>query len=137
LVMVTVTATLAYSPAPPAIVNVQAPAATGVTANDVPPAGAIVAMPLHEFCWPVAAVDALKMPEKPDWLAVTVCAFAPPAAVNPRLLADRTTGPGGAGVDNGVGLAIATGVVSTEPVQPASANTVKKPATATFFKLTS
>jgi hypothetical protein len=135
--MVTVTVMLAYSPAPPAIVNVQTPAAAGVTVNDVPAAGAIVAIPLHEFCWPVAAVDALKVPEKPDWPAVTVCAFAPPAAVNARLVDDRATGPGGAGVGDGVGLPIATGVVLTEPVHPASASAMKKPATATFFRLTS
>ena len=32
---------------PPVIVNVQLPAATGVTENDVPLAGEIVAIPLH------------------------------------------------------------------------------------------
>ena len=43
--MVTVTARLVESPAPPVIVNVQAPAAVGVTVNDVPAAGAIDAQP--------------------------------------------------------------------------------------------
>jgi len=66
LVTVTVTASVADCPAPPAIVNVQAPAAAGVTVNDAPVAGAMVAMPLHEFCWPAAAVDVLKVLEKPD-----------------------------------------------------------------------
>jgi hypothetical protein len=49
--MVTVMPRVADDPAPPVIVNVQAPAAAGVIVNDDgPAAGAIVAIPLHEFC---------------------------------------------------------------------------------------
>jgi hypothetical protein len=49
-VMVTVMLRVAESPVPPVIVSVQAPAAAGVIVNDDPAAGAIVAIPLHEFC---------------------------------------------------------------------------------------
>jgi hypothetical protein len=46
----------------PAIVNVQLPAATGVTVNVVPLDGEMVAIPLHEFGWPLAAVVAENEP---------------------------------------------------------------------------
>jgi hypothetical protein len=141
--MVTVTARLADCPAPPVIVNAQAPAAAGVTVKDVPAAGVIAAIPLHEFCWPAAGVAALNVPAKLAWPAVTICALPAPAAVKARLVDDRATAPGaglgvgdGDGVGDCVGLAIATGTLSTEPAQPASARAMKKLAKAMFLRLT-
>jgi hypothetical protein len=61
LVVVTLIASSALCPPPPAIVNVQLPAATGVTTNTVK-GTVIVAMPLHEFGAPAAAVDGVKFP---------------------------------------------------------------------------
>jgi hypothetical protein len=48
--MVTVMLRVADDSPLPVIVNVQAPAATGVIVYDDPAAGAMVAIPLHDFC---------------------------------------------------------------------------------------
>jgi hypothetical protein len=53
---------VALCPPPPAMLNAQCPAATGVTANDVPLDGEIVAIPLHEFACPLAGVLAVNEP---------------------------------------------------------------------------
>jgi hypothetical protein len=44
------------------MVNAHWPAASGVTLNDVPLDGVIVATELHEFDEPAAGVDAVKFP---------------------------------------------------------------------------
>jgi len=56
VVVVTPIDKVALCPPPPAMVNVQLPAATGVTVKLVPVAGEIVAMPLH------VVVDAVNVP---------------------------------------------------------------------------
>ena len=56
MVVVTPIVSVALCPPPPVIVNVQLPAATGVTENDVPLAGEIVAMPVQ------FVVDGVKTP---------------------------------------------------------------------------
>gem|GEM_PF-6831208 len=54
---------IALWPLPPVIANVQAPDPPGVTINDdAPLAGEIVAIPLHEFDRPAAAVVAANEP---------------------------------------------------------------------------
>jgi hypothetical protein len=53
---------VALCPPPPKTVNVQCPAATGATVNDVPLEGEIVAIPLHELAVPAAAVLAVNEP---------------------------------------------------------------------------
>jgi hypothetical protein len=61
VVVVTVTGSVAVCPVAPLKVNVQVPAATGDTVNELP-LPEIVAIPLHEFAWPVAAVDGVNAP---------------------------------------------------------------------------
>ena len=85
------------------IVKLHVPAATGVTENAAPPVLAIVAMPLQ------VVVEAVKVPVKFVWLAVKLCAFVAPAAVNDRLVGASATAPG-AGVGVGDAVADAVGV---------------------------
>ncbi len=54
---------VAVCPFPPVIVKMQWPAATGVTVKIAElVVGEIVAMPLHEFVCPAAAVEAVNVP---------------------------------------------------------------------------
>jgi hypothetical protein len=62
VVVVTLIGSVAVCPLPPAMVNVQLPAATGVTVNVVALVAAIVAIPAHECATPTAAVDAVNAP---------------------------------------------------------------------------
>jgi len=91
---------------PSLTVKTQWPAATGVTLNvPLPLAGETVAIPLHEFVVPLAAVLTVNVPLKPASVAVKVCAAPAPAVMNERADGARAIAeePGvGDGVGDGV-----------------------------------
>ena len=74
----------------------------------VPLAGEIVAIPLHEFAAPAAAVVAANEPEKPASDAVNVCALPEPVARKDKLDGVSVGGAGDA-VGDGVGDAVGDG----------------------------
>ncbi len=130
--MVVVTSIVSVALSVPSVTaNVQCPLLCGVTVNvPVPLAGEMVAIPLHEFTAPVAAVVALKLPVKPAAEALKVCAFAPPVAMNAKLLGVSVTALG-AGVAVGVGApdetGVAVGVAVGEPVAVGGATVAVPP----------
>ncbi len=114
MVVVTPTESVADMPFAPAIVNVQLPAATGVTVKVVPLLGEIVAIPLH------VAVEALKLPLNCDCEAVVLSAYAAPVAVKVSADGVRATAPG---VGTGVGIGVGTGL----GVDTVTANCARSP----------
>jgi hypothetical protein len=134
---------------PSLTVKTQWPAATGVTLNAPPPlAGETVAIPLHEFVAPLAAVLTVNVPVKPVSVAVKLCAAPAPVATNEsaegaRFTAAVLTGGVGEGVGVGApdGVAVGTGVavgvgpgavvlVPPDPLQPTTSmamSTTEKP----------
>lgn len=92
---------------PPVIVKVHVPAATGVTENAALLVLTIEATPVQ------VVVEAAKAPLKFVCVAVTLCAFGAPVAVNDRLVVESITAPGagvGVGVGAAVGVAVGDGV---------------------------
>jgi len=120
---------------PPVMVNVQWPAAIGVTVNVPPPlAGAIDAIPTHEPVLPEAAVVAVNEPAKPGSVAVNVCAAPLPAAENDSedgvsaIVPGEALGPGvgdavgvAVGVADAVGTAVGDGEAVGDTVGPGDA----------------
>jgi hypothetical protein len=98
---------------PSLTVKRQWPTATGVALNvPLPLAGETVAIPLHEFVVPLAAVLTVNVPLKPASVAVKVCAAPAPVVMNERADGARAIAeePGvGDGVGDGVGEAVAVG----------------------------
>ena len=112
MVVVTPTESVADVPFAPAIVNVQLPAATGVTVKVVPLLGEIVAIPLH------VAVEALKLPPNCDCEAVVLSAYAAPVAVKLSAEGVRATAPGvGTGLGVGIGVDTVTANCARSPNQ--------------------
>ncbi len=100
MVVVTPIVSVAFWPPPPVMVNVQLPAATGVTENEAAVAAEIVAIPVQ------VVPDAVKAPLKLLCVTVTVCALLAPVAVNASDDDESMTLPGvGAAVGVGVGPA--------------------------------
>jgi hypothetical protein len=133
---------------PSLTVKTQWPAVTGVTLNvPLPLAGEMVAIPLHEFAAPLAAVLTVNVPVKPVSVAVKLCAAPAPVAANDsaegaRFTAAVLTGVGEAvGVGAADGVALGTGVavgvgpgtvvlVPPDPLQPTASiakSTTEKP----------
>jgi hypothetical protein len=134
---------------PSLTVKTQWPAATGVTLNvPLPLAGETVAIPLHEFVAPAAAVPAVNVPVNPVSVAVKLCAAPAPVATNDsaegaRFTAAVLTGgvgegvavgaPDGVGLGSGVAVGLGPGtvvLVPPEPLQPttsAAKSTTEKP----------
>jgi hypothetical protein len=105
---------------PSLTVKTQWPAATGVTLNvPLPLAGETVAIPVHEFVVPAAAVLTVNVPVNPASVAVKFCAAPAPVAANESAGGVKLAAPvlaGGVGVALGTGVALATGVAVGEGV---------------------
>jgi len=112
---------------PSLTVKMQWPAATGVTLNvPLPLDGETVAMPLHEFVVPLAAVLTVNVPLKPVSVAVKFCAAPPPVAMNAKAEGVGTI-TDELGVGDGVG---ATETVEAVPPGPLHAGTTVPSASA-------
>jgi hypothetical protein len=106
---------------PSLAVNRQWPTATGVTLNvPLPLAGETVAIPLHEFVVPLAAVLTVNVPLKPASVAVKVCAAPAPVVMNERADGARLMVGIGDGVGDGVAVepGVGDGVGDGVAVEP-------------------
>ena len=147
--MVVVTSIVSVADRVPSLtVKTQWPAATGVTLNvPLPLAGETVAIPLHEFVVPLAAVLTVNVPLKPASVAVKVCAAPAPAVMNERADGARAIAeepgvgdgvgdgvaeePGvGDGVGDGVGEAVTVGEAVGVTEDPGVGDGVGEPVTA-------